>query len=147
TKIANMGAFKVREFKTIKKLLVIGSTHGLGDPPPEAEELHAFLHSSRAPELKHIDFSVLALGDSSYTEFCDAGRQFDEILEKLGGKRIINRLECEVNYKDCETFLLQEVISKPTANHGIAVQDSVKQEPALKIHTDYNRHTLFPATI
>src|SRR3546814_3955942 len=62
----DMGSFKVRELKTIKKLLVIVSTHGLGDPPPEAEEFHAFLHSSKAPELKHIDYSVLALGDSSY---------------------------------------------------------------------------------
>jgi sulfite reductase (NADPH) flavoprotein alpha-component len=147
TKIANMGSFKVREFKTIKKLLVIVSTHGLGDPPPEAEELHAFLHSSRAPELKHIDFSVLALGDSSYTEFCDAGRQFDEILEKLGGNRITNRVECDVDYEDSYTVWLQEVISKLTANKGIAVQDSIKQEPTLKIETVYNRKNPFPATI
>src|SRR5690554_7438346 len=124
TKVADMGSFKVRELKSIKKLLVIVSTHGLGDPPPEAEELDAYLHSSKAPELKHIDYSVLALGDSSYTEFCHAGIQFDEVLEKLGANRIAKRVECDVDYEDGYALWLQEVISKLTANNQENIQPS-----------------------
>ncbi len=148
TKVADMGSFKVRELKSIKKLLVIVSTHGLGDPPPEAEEFHAFLHSSKAPELKHIDYSVLALGDSSYTEFCHAGIQFDEILEKLGANRIAKRVECDVDYEDGHALWLQEVISKLTATNEGNIQASVvEKKPAVKSETIYNRKNPFPATI
>src|SRR3546814_322381 len=144
----DMGSFKVRELKTIKKLLVIVSTHGLGDPPPEAEEFHAFLHSSKAPELKHIDYSVLALGDSSYTEFCLAGIQFDEILEKLGANRITKRVECDVDYEDGHAAWLQKVISKLTADNGGSIQAAVvEQKPLIKSETVYNRKNPFPATI
>jgi len=148
TKVADMGSFKTRELKTIKKLLIIVSTHGLGDPPPEAEELHAFLHSSKAPDLKHIDYSVLALGDSSYTEFCHAGIQFDEVLEKLGANRIAKRVECDVDYEDGHAEWLQEVISKLKADTGESAQAAIAVQQALAPSGSiYNRKNPFPATI
>src|SRR5690606_1058545 len=72
--VADMASFKIRDLKNIKNLAVIVSTHGLGEPPVQAEDLHKYLHGKKAPNLSHIHFSVLALGDSSYVDFCQTGK-------------------------------------------------------------------------
>ncbi|HUH47656.1 MAG TPA: flavodoxin domain-containing protein, partial [Arenibacter sp.] len=70
TEVADMAFFKTRDLKNITNLAVIVSTQGLGDPPVQAEDFYNFLHGKKAPDLSHIQFSVLALGDSSYVDFC-----------------------------------------------------------------------------
>src|SRR5690606_38906937 len=98
--ISDMASFKTRELKNIKNLAVIVSTHGLGEPPVQAEDLHKYLHGKKAPNLSHVNFSVLALGDSSYVDFCQTGKDFDTILEKLGAKRLAPRQDCDVDYEE-----------------------------------------------
>src|SRR5690606_31224590 len=98
--ISDMATFKTRDLKKVENLAIIVSTHGLGDPPLQAEDLHKCLHGKKAPNLSHINCSVLALGDSSYVEFCQTGRDFDAVLEKLGGNRILDRQDCDVDYEE-----------------------------------------------
>ncbi len=83
-----------------KNLLVITSTYGDGEPPDNAADLHGWLLSDDAPKLEDVSFSVLALGDTSYPDFCSCGVQFDERLEQLGGKRLFKRIDCDVDYDD-----------------------------------------------
>src|SRR5690606_41518926 len=68
--VSDMASFKTRDLKKIENLAIIVSTHGLGEPPVQAEDLHKYLHGKKAPNLSHVNFSVLALGDSSYADFC-----------------------------------------------------------------------------
>src|SRR5690606_15014903 len=82
-----------------RHLLLIGSTHGEGDPPDRARPLYDLLHSRKAPKLDHLQDSVLALGDSSYERYCETGRRFDAQLEALGAKRLHERVECDVDYQ------------------------------------------------
>ncbi|MDD7886784.1 assimilatory sulfite reductase (NADPH) flavoprotein subunit [Flavivirga sp. 57AJ16] len=98
--ISDMASFKTRELKNIKNLAVVVSTHGLGEPPVQAEDLHKYLHGKKAPNLSHVNFSVLGLGDSSYVDFCQTGKDFDTILEKLGAKRLAPRQDCDVDYEE-----------------------------------------------
>lgn len=84
--LCSMGSFNPRELGKINQLLVIVSTQGLGEPPVEAEAFHNYLHGKRAPSLGHMKYSVLALGDSSYADFCQTGKEFDKVFEDLGGK-------------------------------------------------------------
>ena len=65
--------------------LFICSTHGDGVPPPEARDFFDWLASDAAPKLAGLPFSVCALGDTSYTHFCKAGRALDARLLALGG--------------------------------------------------------------
>ena len=51
-------------------------------------------------KLDGLKFSVCALGDTSYEQFCEIGRQFDARLEKLGGRRIADRVDCDVDYEE-----------------------------------------------
>lgn len=95
-----MNDFKPRDIKKIKNLLVIVSTHGEGDPPDIAIPLHEFLHGKRAPEVSDLKYAVLALGDSSYDEFCQTGKDFDACLEKMGGTRIADRVDCDLDFDE-----------------------------------------------
>jgi len=110
--VKNMALFKPRDFKTIKHLAVIVSTQGMGEPPIEAAELHTVLHSAKAPQLDGIHFSVLALGDTGYAQFCQTGKDFDIIFEKLGGTRLHDRKDCDVDYEEDAIAWMDAVLSK-----------------------------------
>jgi len=98
--LKSMADYKVRDLQSEKNLLVIVSTHGEGVPPFAARELHEFIYSKRAPKLDGTTFAVLALGDSSYFQFCKTGKDFDEQLEKLGAKRLVPRIACDVDFEE-----------------------------------------------
>ena len=98
--VLDMADVKKPQLKAAARLLVIVSTHGEGDPPDTALELHELMHSKKAPPLKDTKFSVLALGDTSYEHFCQTGRDFDERLEALGATRIHPRTDCDVDFDD-----------------------------------------------
>lgn len=108
--VVDMGDFKKPHFKKARNLMVICSTHGEGDPPENAEELHELVHNGRAPKLDGTRFSVLALGDTSYEHFCKAGRDFDTRLEALGGERVLARVECDVDYEDAAAQWIDDTL-------------------------------------
>ncbi len=93
------GDYQPREIAKEKLLYVVISTHGDGDPPDEARGLYEFLGTKRAPQLPELQYSVLALGDTSYPKFCEAGRVVDERLAKLGAKRLLPRVDCDVDFE------------------------------------------------
>ena len=111
TTVAAMSAFKTNNLKKLTNLFVVTSTHGEGDPPDNAISLHNFLYSKRAPKLDNVSFSVLSLGDSSYEFFCKTGIDFDEQLEKLGAKRIVPRVDCDLDYDDQVAEWVTEVVA------------------------------------
>ncbi len=112
TKVCDMEDFDVEELKDIEKLLVIVSTDGEGDPPLMAEDLLEYLQSGDGPRLNHLSYSVLALGDTDYYDFCQAGKNFDTALEKLGAERIAERVDCDVDFEEDYTKWLNEILKK-----------------------------------
>ena len=102
--------YKTANLRNETSLVLIASTQGEGDPPDSAVEFHRFLFSKRAPRLEKLRFAVLALGDYSYTHFCKAGADFDQRLEELGGRRVLARVDCDVEYQaDAEAWQGQVV--------------------------------------
>ena len=98
-RVIKAGDYQPREIAKEKLLYVVISTHGDGDPPDEARGLYEFLGTKRAPQLPELQYSVLALGDTSYPKFCEAGRVVDERLAKLGAKRLLPRVDCDVDFE------------------------------------------------
>src|SRR3954464_13768086 len=98
-RVVKAGDYQPREIAKEKLLYVVISTHGDGDPPDEARALYEFLGTKRAPQLPELQYSVLALGDTSYPKFCEAGRVVDERLAKLGAKRLLLRVDCDVDFE------------------------------------------------
>ena len=51
-----------------------------------------------APRLDGVEFGVLALGDTAYVEFCAIGKALDERFAALGGKRVVDRVDCDLDF-------------------------------------------------
>ncbi len=106
--VKDMAEYKKNELKKEQNLLLIVSTHGEGDPPDTALDLHEFIFSKRAPSLKDLNYSVLALGDSSYEHFCKTGRDFDEQFKNLGANPLHARVDCDLDYEEIADEWMRE---------------------------------------
>lgn len=98
--VVSMADYKPRKIKDEAYLVVFVSTHGEGDAPDDAVELHEFLASKKAPKLPNLKYAIVGLGDTSYEFFCQTGKDFDSRLSALGATHIIERLDCDVEYDE-----------------------------------------------
>jgi len=86
--------------------LIITSTYGDGEPPDGAEALYEEVVTDGGQDFSHLKFSVLALGDTSYEQFCKCGHDYDQSLEKAGAKRFHALVECDTDYDDpCDQWI------------------------------------------
>lgn len=99
-KLISLADYKPRQISKESHLVLLVSTHGEGDAPDDAEIFYEYLFSDKAPQLTSLKYSVLALGDSSYEQFCQTGVDIDEQLHKLGAERIFERIDCDLDYED-----------------------------------------------
>jgi sulfite reductase (NADPH) flavoprotein alpha-component len=132
--VQDVNDYATRSLKTEQQLLLVVSTQGEGDPPVAAEELHQFLLSNRAPKLPELRYSVLALGDKSYVQFCQTGREFDERLAELGAQRLLERVECDVDYHEAaqgwadrvlEVIAAEANAGSPASNSHVAATETL----------------------
>ncbi len=97
--VLDVAAVSVESLQSHANLLLLTSTYGDGEPPDSAKPLHAALAADTAPALASVRYSVCALGDTNYTLFCQAGKDFDAYLEKRGATRVHPRADCDVDYE------------------------------------------------
>ncbi|OPW94605.1 NADPH-dependent assimilatory sulfite reductase flavoprotein subunit [Citrobacter sp. A316] len=97
--LINAGDYKFKQIANEKLLIVVASTQGEGEPAEEAVALHKFMFSKKAPKLDNTAFAVFGLGDTSYEFFCQAGKDFDTKLAELGGERLLDRVDADVEYQ------------------------------------------------
>ena len=108
--LKNVSDYKAKGLKNETHLLIVASTNGEGEPPDDAIEFHEYLLGKKAPKLANLNYSVLALGDSSYEFFCKTGQDFDDRLKELGAKQVSPRVDCDVDYDtDSEAWILSIV--------------------------------------
>ena len=87
------------DWKKEANLLVVTSTYGDGDMPDNAQNFWDWLKSDAAAAVSHLNFSVLALGDTNYEQFCAAGKKIDARLAELGAKRVHPLFDCDLDYE------------------------------------------------
>lgn len=134
-KLADMADVMPADLAKAENLLVVASTWGEGDPPERAAAFYEALMADEAPRFDGLNFAVLALGDSSYVNFCETGKRIDARLEALGAARIADRVDCDLDY---------DAPAASWAERALARLDEVSGEGEPKgsvIHVDFHSST------
>ena len=76
------------------RMLFIVSTYGEGDAPDSAERFARMLGKADFA-LAGLHYGLLALGDSSYSQFCGFGRGLDATLRARGAQPLFERVEAD----------------------------------------------------
>jgi sulfite reductase (NADPH) flavoprotein alpha-component len=145
-----------------RNVLVIASTFGDGEPPDSAKALHAALTgaalNSQPSTLNFVRYSVCALGDSNYVQFCKCGADFDSFLEKSGATRVAPRVDCDLEYEAkfagwLETALAalgsEAVGAASRRDDPPATESRDKPAPTTELSSEpaYSKKTPFPAVV
>jgi sulfite reductase (NADPH) flavoprotein alpha-component len=133
--VIDMADLELATLAKAKRLIVIAATWGEGEPPARAARAYAELMGDGAPKLDGVEYSVLALGDSAYADFCTIGQKIDARLEALGGKRVADRVDCDLDFENPAGEWIDKALkalAPPEAARGtvIAVDFGARPQPA-----------------
>ncbi|MGC5163077.1 sulfite reductase subunit alpha [Rhodococcus sp. DT1] len=137
-------------FASAGHVLIVTSTYGEGEMPDNAELFWDALSAESAPRLERMHFAVLALGDTGYDGFCQAGKLLDTRLEQLGAQRIVPRVDCDVDFEDAAAAWISETMPLVAAVEGI-VGPGAPAAPAptapARPKSQWTRKNPYPATL
>lgn len=122
--VAGLDDIGMAELAAMQRLIVVTSTYGEGEMPDNAQLFWEALSAAAAPRLEGLRFGVLALGDTGYDGFCQAGKLIDMRLEQLGATRILARRDCDIDYEGPAAAWVGEALPLAAAtadSDGIAV--------------------------
>ena len=108
--VQDMSDLTPESLSDFSKLLIVTSTFGDGEPPDNGSEWMSYLKFTDQVSLTNLKFAVLGLGDTYYPHFCQAGKDFEELLFKHGGSSMIRRLDCDLYYEEQYGEWLEELI-------------------------------------
>lgn len=150
-RVVDMADYKTRNLRDEQLLMIVTATHGEGDPPDPATGFHEFVHGRKAPKLQGAKFAVLGLGDTSYEHFCQTGKDFDARLEELGAERLLERVDCDVDFEEAAEQWIGQALDA-FAEHAQppepAASATAPQAPgAATSKTGYNRKNPFHAEV
>jgi sulfite reductase (NADPH) flavoprotein alpha-component len=136
--IIDMADLEFDALTAAKRLVVIAATWGEGEPPARAIRSYNALMGEGAPRLDGVEFGVLALGDTAYAEFCAIGKKIDERLAALGGKRVVDRVDCDLDFAEPAARWIGDavkVLTPPNAG-GRVIEVDFGAKPATAPGTD-----------
>jgi sulfite reductase (NADPH) flavoprotein alpha-component len=149
--ILDMAQTDVTKLAAEKNVLIITSTYGDGEPPDNAKALHSALKAAGDRPLTVVRFSICALGDTNYVQFCQCGKDLDAWLERLGATRISPRVDCDLDYEEAFTKWLDAALSALGPVGGALRPDSTSESghkaPPTEEEPAYSKKNPFPATV
>ncbi len=95
----DIGALDANLLASATRVLFIVSTYGEGDAPDSAAGFAQNVMAD-APDLAHLHYGVLALGDRSYTNYCGFGRGLDAWLQARGAQPLFDRIDVDKGAPD-----------------------------------------------
>jgi sulfite reductase (NADPH) flavoprotein alpha-component len=145
--VCDLADYDIVRLPTEEHLLLVCSTYGDGDMPDNAQRFWEQLCCDAAPRLENMRFSVLALGDSNYETFCQAGKNLDQRLEALGATRLYPRTDCDVDYEEAFARWVEGVLSVLSDNSRtvLALAPTTCASLTATLPPVYSRKHPFPA--
>jgi sulfite reductase (NADPH) flavoprotein alpha-component len=143
--VVDMADWSVEQLAKAGAVLVVASTWGEGDPPERATDFAESLMAESAPRLEGVQYSVCALGDTAYPDFCQFGIDLDRRLEELGAQRVAPRVDCDLDFEEPFNGWLSSALSKleGISESEAAPAPELVTEPAIP----YGKKNPFPATL
>ncbi|ROQ04662.1 MULTISPECIES: sulfite reductase subunit alpha [unclassified Curtobacterium] len=116
---AALDAVTPEQLAEMTHVLVVTSTYGEGEMPDNAGLFWDAVQASTVPRLEGLQYAVLGLGDTSYDEFCQAGKLLDTRFEQLGATRVHDRVDCDVDFEDAAALWSAAVLDRLAAEAGV----------------------------
>ncbi|NJC99728.1 sulfite reductase subunit alpha [Candidatus Erwinia dacicola] len=144
--VQGLGEVDIEVFATMRHVLVITSTYGEGEMPDNAQLFWQAISTSTAPRLEQMHFAVLAIGDTGYNGFCQAGKFIDMRLEQLGAKRVYNRIDCDIDFEEPSNEWIAASMPQFAASAGSSgtVLESAPEAPVIP---GSNKNNPYPAAL
>ena len=144
--LTSLDAFTPAALAKEEHAIIIASTYGEGEPPESVRPFYDQLCLDSAPRFEKLSYTVLALGDKNYEQFCKFGVDLDERLQVLGANRISDRVDCDVDldeafatWKASVYGRLDEIVgNKP---HAALARGPVITMPGVKAAAPAQAHT------
>jgi NADPH-dependent sulfite reductase flavoprotein alpha-component len=136
-----MDALSPGQLRGAASVVLITSTFGDGDAPDSAATFWQALQGEEGTHCAELPYAVLALGDSSYDQFCGFGRKLDQRLAELGGRRLLDRVDCEPDFDEAFSTWLDALL--PTLGSADAAQPVSAPVPAVA----YSKQQPWAATL
>ena len=145
--LSDVAEFSAKKLKSVGYLALIASTYGEGEPPDTGEDFYNAVMGDRAAKMADAKFAVFGLGDSTYEFFCKLGADFDSRFEALGGTRLLDRVDCDVDYDDQAAEWVTTLSEKIAAEVAAAAPAPVSALSAIPASTQYDKKNPFPAEL
>ena len=136
--LKNLLDYRPQQLKKEQKIIVVISTQGNGEAPDEALGFYKYITSDRAPKLENLEFAVLGLGDSSYDDYCQTGKDVDSALENLGAKRFHYRVDVDLDFEDDVIKWKKDIISKTEPKSDTVVSFAPKLASTTDTYSESN---------
>jgi sulfite reductase (NADPH) flavoprotein alpha-component len=137
---------ELADLQNATHFVVVCSTFGEGEFPDNALLFWEAL-SATTDRLDHLNFAVLALGDTSYELFCNAGKLLDERLEALGATRLVERVDVDGFYEQPARAWTADVVKVLQADHAGPVLTEHTPTPKRAEPAARERHQRFEAQL
>lgn len=147
TELHDLSNTRPKILKTIQNAVFVLATHGIGEAPEGSEEFFDYWLADKAPPLKQLNYSVLALGDSSYADFCEMGRIFDARLDGLGASSFTARVDCDLDYQSHAEDWVNIVVEQARSETAETAAAPAAHLTAVPATAEYNRQRPFSAEI
>ncbi len=100
--------YRLADFEKEKNLIVIASTHGEGEIPAAGKKFFEHITQNELA-LASLSYLTIALGDTNYPLFCQSGKDIDARLEKLGAKKLAERIDLDLDFENSIPEILAQV--------------------------------------
>ncbi|MFB7875733.1 sulfite reductase flavoprotein subunit alpha [Nocardia sp. NPDC056064] len=144
--VSGLDEIALDEFAGLKYVLIITSTYGEGEMPDNAELFWDALSATTAPRLEGVAYGVLALGDTGYDGFCQAGKLIDTRLEQLGAHRIVGRADCDIDYETAAAEWVHSAVSTLVTLAGASGNPGTPP-PSTVARSGWTRKNPYPALL